>query len=462
MGIFRAYDIRGIYPSELGPELTTRIGMSYGAMATSRGLREAYIGRDARLTGPVLMAAFASGAMAAGLNVIDVGLVHTPLIYWLTARDRSREGVMITASHNPPEYNGIKISYSGKAYYYDNLYRDIESSLGSVSPSAWDRAGSMSHEDHLEEYMDDVLRRSRRPERPLKVVVDSSNGSCWFARELLSRAGADVIPINLEPNGRFPHHVPDPLREEAYVDASRAVRAEGADLGVVFDGDCDRVGFVDETGNPIGGDAAAMVLAADVLSRRPGSKVVLNVMMSKAVSDLVGSLGGIPVMVRVGHSFVQEALEREGAAFAAEISGHFYMADSYYGFDDAAYAAIRFISALSSAGRRLSDLVRSLPKYYSSPESRFYCPDEVKFRVVEELRRRYEAEGLHVIAVDGVRVEVEDGWWIVRASNTEPALVLRAEAKDPTSLDILTSRMRSDLAAAMRDLDCGTPRESGK
>ena len=462
MGIFRAYDVRGIYPHELGPELAVRIGMSYGAIATSRGLRAIYIGRDARLTGPVLMAAFSSGAMASGLDVVEVGLVHTPLIYWLTARDKSREGVMITASHNPPEYNGIKISYAGKAYYYDNLYRDIESSLDGASPSAWDRAGSMSHEDHLEEYMEDVLRRSYRPEHPLKVVVDSSNGSCWFARELLSRAGADVIPVNIEPDGRFPHHVPDPLREEAYVDASHAVRSEGADLGVVFDGDCDRVGFVDELGNPIGGDAAAMVLAADVLSRKPGSKIVLNVMMSKAVSDLVSSLGGIPVMVRVGHSFVQEALEREGAAFAAEISGHFYIADSYYGFDDAAYAALRFIGALSSAGRRLSDLVRSLPRYHSSPESRFHCPDELKFRVVEELRRRYEAAGLRVIAVDGVRVEVERGWWIVRASNTEPALVLRAEAKDPASLDVLTSRMQSDLASVMRDLGCGTPQGSGK
>ncbi|MGB9734207.1 MAG: phosphomannomutase/phosphoglucomutase [Conexivisphaera sp.] len=462
MGIFRAYDVRGIYPHELGPELAARIGMSYGAIATSRGLRAIYIGRDARLTGPVLMAAFSSGAMASGLDVVDVGLVHTPLIYWLTARDRSKEGVMITASHNPPEYNGVKISYSGKAYYYDNLYRDIESSLDGASPSTWDRAGSMSHEDHLEDYMEDVLRRSDHPENPLKAVVDSSNGSCWFARELLSRAGVEVIPVNVEPDGRFPHHVPDPLREEAYVDASRAVRSEGADLGIVFDGDCDRVGFVDELGNPIGGDAAAMVLAADVLSRRPGSKVVLNVMMSKAVSDLVSSLGGIPVMVRVGHSFVQEALEREGAAFAAEISGHFYLADSYYGFDDAAYAALRFIGALSSAGRRLSDLVRSLPRYHSSPESRFHCPDELKFRVVEELRRRYEAEGLHVIAVDGVRVEVEHGWWIVRASNTEPALVLRAEAKDPASLDALTSRMQSDLASVMRDLGCGTPQGSGK
>ena len=457
MGIFRAYDIRGIYPQELGPELAVRIGMAYGAIAASRGIREIYVGRDARLTGPALMAAFSSGAMAAGLGVVDVGLVHTPLIYWLTARDTSREGAMITASHNPPEYNGIKISYSGKAYYYDNLYREVEAALDRSTPARWDSAGGFTREDPLGEYMEDVLRRSYRPERPLKVVVDSSNGSCWFARELMSRAGAEVVAINSEPDGRFPRHVPDPLREEAYTDASRAVRLEGADLGVVFDGDCDRVGFVDERGNPIGGDAAAMILAADVLSRRPGSKVVLNVMMSKAVSDFVSALGGTPVMVRVGHSFVQDALEREGAAFAAEISGHFYFADSYYGFDDAAYAALRFIAALSRSGRRLSELVGALPRYHSSPESRIYCPDDLKFRVVEELRRRYEAEGLRVVAVDGVRVEVEGGWWIVRASNTEPALVLRAEARDPTSLEALASRMRSDVASAMRELGCGTP-----
>ena len=456
MDIFRAYDVRGIYPGELGPELALRMGMAYGSMASSRGIGGIYIGRDARLSGPPLLAAFSSGAMAAGLDVADVGLVHTPLIYWLTARDRSREGAMITASHNPPEYNGVKISYAGKAYHYGNLYRDIESSLGSTSPLPWDRAGRALREDHLGEYVDDVLRRVDRPERALRAVADSSNGSCWFARDVLSRAGFTVIPVNPEPDGRFPRHVPDPLREEAYVDASEAVRREGADFGIVFDGDCDRVGFVDERGNPIGGDAAAMVLAMDVLSRRPGSKIVLNVMMSKAVSDLVRSRGGTPVMVRVGHSFVQDSLEAEGAAFAAEISGHFYLADMYYGFDDAMYAALRFGVSLSRAGAPLSELVSSLPRYYSSPESRISCPDELKFRVVEELRRKYEGEGLNVLAIDGVRVDAEDGWWIVRASNTEPALVMRAEARDRRSLDALVSRMKSDVEAALTHLEHGT------
>ncbi len=454
MGIFRAYDIRGVYPGELGPELALRIGLAYGSIAAAKGIREVYLGRDARLSGPALAAAFASGAMASGLTVVDVGLVHTPLIYWLTARDGSREGVMVTASHNPPEYNGLKVSYSGKAYHYENLYRDLESSLGASSPLPWDRAGAYRSEGHLEEYMEDVLRRSPPPGRRVRAVVDSSNGSCWFARELFSRAGVDVVAVNSEPDGRFPRHVPDPLREEAYVDASRAVREAGADLGIVFDGDCDRVGFVDERGVPIGGDAAAMLLAADALSRRPGSKVVLNVMMSKAVYDFVESIGGRPVAVRVGHSFVQDALEREGAAFAAEISGHFYFADSYYGFDDAAYAALRMIGIVSRSDRRLSEVVASLPRYYSSPESRIRCPDEVKFRVVEELRRRYESEGLRVIAVDGVRVEVEGGWWIIRASNTEPAIVTRAEAKDPKALESIASRARSDLESAMRSLGC--------
>ncbi|MGC8555645.1 MAG: phosphomannomutase/phosphoglucomutase [Conexivisphaera sp.] len=455
MGIFRAYDVRGIYPGELGPELALRIGMAYGSIAASRGIREIYVGRDARVSGPALLAAFSSGAMASGLSVIDVGLVHTPLIYWLTAKD-SREGAMITASHNPPEYNGIKISYAGRAYHYGNLYGAIESSLASASPLPWDRAGSMRSEDRLGEYVEDVLGRIAAPERRLRVVSDSSNGSCWFAGNVLSRAGFDAVAINSEPDGRFPRHVPDPLREEAYVDVSEAVRREGADLGIVFDGDCDRVGFVDERGIPIGGDAAAMVLAADVLSHRPGSKVVLNVMMSKAVSDYVRSLGGVPVMVRVGHSFVQDALESEGAAFAAEISGHFYLADSYYGFDDAVYAALRFGVAVSRSGRSLSEIVSSLPRYQSSPESRIGCPDDIKFLVVDYLRRKYEREGLSVLAIDGVRVDTEDGWWIVRASNTEPALVMRAEARDRRALDALVSRMRSDVEEALAAVGRGT------
>jgi phosphomannomutase/phosphoglucomutase len=455
VGIFRAYDIRGIYPGELGPELALRIGLAYGSIASGRGVRGIYLGRDARLSGPALAAAFSAGAMASGLEVVDVGLVHTPLIYWLTAREggRGMEGVMVTASHNPPEYNGLKVSHGGMAYSYGDLYGEVERALagGGPAPLPWDRAGSRSQEDRLGEYLEDLLGRAPRPERGLRAVVDSSNGSCWFARDAMLRAGISAIALNSEPDGRFPRHPPDPLREEAYSDASEAVRREGADFGVVFDGDCDRVGFVDESGRPIGGDAAAMILARDVLSRRPGSKVVLNVMMSGAVVDYVRSLGGTPIMVRVGHSFIQEAMAAEGAAFAAEISGHLYFSD-HYGFDDALYAALRFAAAISREGEPLSRIVASLPRYHSSPEQRVPCPDDLKFRVVEELRRRYEAEGLRVIPIDGVRVEVEDGWWIIRASNTEPAIVMRAEARDEGTLARISSRMRSDLEEALRSL----------
>lgn len=296
--------------------------------------------------------------------------------------------------------------------------------------------------------MEDLLSKARPLERRLKVVVDPGNGSCRLAAEALRRAGAEVVEVNAEPDGRFPRHIPDPLREEAYADASEAVAREGADLGVVLDGDGDRVGFVDERGRPIGGDAAAMLLAGDALARRPGTGVVLNVVMSQAVFDYVRSLGGRPIMVRVGHSYIQDAMSREGAAFAAEISGHFYFADEYYGFDDAVYAALRMAGILSRSSAPLSALAASLPRYYSTPEMRVKCPDELKFKVVGRLREKYLREGARVVDIDGVRVEVEGGWWIVRASNTEPALVMRAEARTRELLGELESRMEEDVKEA--------------
>lgn len=446
--IFRAYDIRGIYPDELDGALAYRIGQAY---ATLTNAEEIFIGRDSRLTGPLLLNAFASGSMSAGLSLIDVGLVNTPLIYWLTSKNPTTEGVMVTASHNPPEYNGFKISYRGRAYSYETFFVNVEEAIsrGPIKSTSWDHVGSLKHDSPIRDYEEDLLSKIGRLERGLKIVVDAGNGSCGFAASLLKELGAQVVGIYLNPDGRFPHHIPDPLRLEAYTDIDDVVVREGADMGVLFDGDCDRVGFVDDRGRPLSGDVATMMLAEDVLSKRPGSKIVLNVLLSRAVFEYIKRLGGKPVMVRVGHSYIQDAMEKEEAPYAGEISGHFYFADDYYGFDDAIYAALRMSRILSRSEDRLSDLVDRLPRYRSIPERRIHCPDDIKFDVVEKLKGKYEREGLRMMNIDGVRVEVEGGWWLVRASNTEPALVMRAEADDERSLEELVRKMEKDVMEAM-------------
>ncbi|MHC1586833.1 MAG: phosphomannomutase/phosphoglucomutase [Candidatus Hecatellaceae archaeon] len=447
-GIFRAYDIRGVYGEDLTVEMALKIGLAFGSML-EEGM-EVVVGRDSRLSGPALQSAVASGLAAAGCNVVDLGLVATPVVYFASIHYGVKGGVMVTASHNPPQYNGFKLCRGGVSYSYETGVGEVERrvSQGLFRVKSWKQAGSIKSFNPIPDYTETLLK-GRKLEKPVKVVVDAGNGACGFSSQIFEKLGCQVKMLYAEPDGSFPNHIPNPLIEETLEDLRRAVVEWGADLGIAFDGDGDRVGFVDDKGRIVQGDQAFILYVREILNRYPGSKVIFNVLCSRAVVEEVKRLGGQPMMIRVGHSYIHEALLAEKAPLAGELSGHFYFGREYYGYDDAIYAAVRMVEIVSKAGVSFSQLVDSLPRYVSSPEIRVKCPDEVKFKVVEALKGRLEAQGLKLITVDGVRVEEEEGWGLIRASNTEPALVLRFEATTAEKLEDLKRRLLSELEKAM-------------
>jgi len=450
--IFRAYDIRGVYGEDLTPEVALKIGMAFGSLLEP-GL-EVVVGRDVRLTGPVLQAALTAGLTAVGCPVVDIRLTATPIVYFASIHYGVKGGVMVTASHNPPQYNGFKLCRGGVSYSYETGVGEVEQRVaeGRFRLQGWEQTAGVREFNVLPDYEETVLK-GRKLEKPLKVVLDVGNGSCSFAGKILEKLGCQVKVLYAEPDGRFPNHIPNPLLEETLEDLKKAVVDWGADLGVAFDGDGDRVGFVDDRGRIVQNDQAFILYVREVLNRYPSSKIIFNVLSSRAVVGEVEALGGKPLMVRVGHSYIHEALLEEKAPLAGELSGHFYFGREYYGYDDAVYAAVRMVEIISKAEGKFSEIVDSLPKHVSSPEIRVKCPDEVKFKVVEALKGKLEAQGLKLVTIDGVRVETGDGWGLVRASNTEPALVLRFEASTREKLEEIKGWLLAELKRTLKEFD---------
>ncbi len=425
-----------------------RIGKVFGTFLPEAD--RIVVGKDVRLSGSVLKAALLSGLMSAGHDCVDIGTVSTPMLYFSTVYKEKCAGVMLTASHNPPEYNGFKFCRAGISYSYETCIGEIERLMGmeEFRASKWDSTGQLEFREVLADYIDALVSRVSLG-RGLSVVIDVGNGSCGFVQEVFERIGCEVKVLFQEPDGRFPNHIPDPLRDET-LDALRAqVIDDGADLGIAFDGDGDRVGFVDELGRIFRSDTALMIFARDVLRRFPGSKVVLNPLCSRALVEYVEAHGGIPVMSRVGHSYIHEKLIEENAALAGEISGHFYFARDYYGYDDGVFASLKMVELLSKNSMKLSEIVSGLPSYPSSPEIRIRCPDDRKFIVVDTLKNRFEKKGMKVIDIDGVRIEFERGWGLVRASNTEPALVLRFEGDTEDDLREIREMMMAEVDSVL-------------
>lgn len=436
MGVFRAYDIRGVYGEDLTPKLSFDIGMAF-AQLIGEGKRIS-VARDARLSGPVLESMFKVGVLASGCDAVELGLQPTPILYFSVAHLKLDGGCATTASHNPPEYNGFKLCRErGFSLTYESGIGEIEKQVtsGAFKYRPWNKLGREDHYDIRPVY-EEYLKERIRLKRAVRVVVDAGNGACGFMGSVLKRLGCKVDVLYGEPDGRFPHHVPNPLNEESLTELKRRVVEFEADLGVAFDGDGDRVGFVDDRGETVRADHAMMLFAEDLIKRRGcwKPKILFDVATSKAVAEYVQQLGGTPKMTRVGHSYVMEALHAEAAAMAGEISGHYYFADEHYGFDDGLYAAARMIEILSQSESKISEIVKGLPCYVSSPEERRKCPDEKKFEVVEGVKRRLSSMGYRLITLDGVRVELENAWALVRASNTEPAIVLRFEGESHEEL----------------------------
>jgi phosphomannomutase / phosphoglucomutase len=428
--IFREYDIRGIVEEDFTGDVPELVGRAFGSELRSRnGGRTdlvVAVGRDNRPSSPHLAAQIVSGLRGAGIQVVDYGMVPTPVLYYAAARDGTDGGLQITGSHNPPEYNGFKMLARGRPVYGDaiqTLRRRIEE--GRVESGG----GGYEQRDIVADYIDDVGGRFR-VDRPIRVVVDCGNGTgSVVAVELLRRTGAEVVPLYCESDGTFPNHHPDPTVDEYIQDLIETVRAEHADLGIGFDGDADRIGAVDENGKVVRGDILLLLFGLDALQRLGApQKLVYDVKCSQALPEVFTAHGGEAIMWKTGHSLIKEKMKEVGAPVAGELSGHICFGEDYYGFDDALYGACALVQLTSRSERPLSARVAEFPQYVSTPEIRVEVTEQTKFdivrRAVEHFRQKYD-----VIDVDGVRVLFDGGWGLLRASNTQPVLVLRFEAR---------------------------------
>jgi phosphomannomutase / phosphoglucomutase len=445
--IFRQYDIRGIVGTDLDAGVTEAVGQAFASMVraqTGKKTPRIAVGQDNRLTGPDLVAGLVRGIRAAGVDVIQVGIVPTPVLYWAEVTLGTDAGVQITGSHNPPEWNGIKMSL-GRGSLYGDAIQELRTRILNGDMDK----GSGAHEeiDVLDRYVTDVSERLQLT-RPMKVAVDCGNGvGSVVAVELLEAIGATVTPLFCDSDGTFPNHHPDPTVDENLEDLIRTVRGSPHDLGVAFDGDADRIGAVDGNGTIIRGDVLLLLYGLDLLEKLgPGQKLIFDVKCSQVLPEVFAAAGGEPIMWKTGHSLIKRKMKETGALLAGELSGHIMVADDYFGFDDALYDACRLISIVSRSGRSLSEMVADFPVYVSTPELRIDVSEEQKWSLVEEAVQHFKRSH-DVIDVDGARVLFGDGWALLRASNTQPAVVARFEAKSQSRLDEIRQEVAEWLGA---------------
>ncbi|HZX72228.1 MAG TPA: phosphomannomutase/phosphoglucomutase [Rhodanobacter sp.] len=445
--IFRAYDVRGVVGKTLDKDVARMLGRSIGTVMGEQGLREIVVGRDGRTSGPELAGALADGLREAGVDVIDLGAVPTPVVYFAAYRFNTGCGVAVTGSHNPPDYNGFKIVVGGQTLAegaIQDLYRRIAS--GALTS---DGQGSLRQvdvaPDYIEKIVSDVLA-----ERSLKVVVDSGNGIAGeIAPQVLEGVGCEVIPLYCDVDGSFPNHHPDPSDPANLQDLIHAVRQTNADLGIAFDGDGDRLGVVSRSGEIIYPDRLLMLFARDVLSRQPGGTIIYDVKCTSHLKGQVLDAGGSPLMWRTGHSLIKAKMRETSAELAGEMSGHFFFKERWYGFDDGIYAAARLLEILAGDlhGRSPEEIFATLPKSVSTPELKIELAEGEHYQFMDQLRERATFENGSVITIDGLRVDWPDGWGLVRASNTTPVLVLRFEADNEAALKRIQQIFRKQLLA---------------
>ena len=446
--IFREYDIRGLAEEELTNDHVALIGRAYGTWLAARGVTKATLGGDARLSSRRIKAAAAAGMMSAGINVIDLGLCSTPTFYWSLYKLEANGGIMVTGSHNPKEFNGLKVAWEKSTLWGDDI-QEIYRIINEDRMKTAAEPGRLSFADINAEYIDMLVSKvTLGPRRP-KIVCDSGNGTGGlYAPEFLRRLGCEVTDLYSEPDGNFPNHHPDPTKRENLVQLIKTVREQGADLGVGFDGDADRIGVVDDQGRVIWGDRLMALFWREILPKHPGAIGICEVKSSMALPEEIEKLGGRPLWWMAGHSLVKAKMREEHALFSGEVSGHMFFADEYFGYDDGIYSAGRLCRILSNTDRKLSDIMAEIPLYPSTIETRFDCPDDVKAGVVERAKEQAEKEGLKMITVDGMRIIYPHGWGLVRVSNTQPVLVARCEGRTKADLDEICKDMKRRLLAA--------------
>ncbi|MDA8388300.1 MAG: phosphomannomutase/phosphoglucomutase [Nitrospiraceae bacterium] len=448
--IFREYDIRGVWGADLDGEAVYRIGRAFAYCLRQRFPEERQlsvtIGRDARTSSPLMLDALARALTESGLDVIDIGVCPTPLQYFSLFRLPVQGGLMITASHNPGEYNGLKLSMGTETIHG----KDIQLIKRCIEEGRTvNGGGTLSTRPIIPDYVG-YMRGQFTTFSGIKAVLDAGNGVAGIvAPQLFAEFGAETVSLYCTPDGRFPNHHPDPVVVENLKDLIAAVKSERADIGIGYDGDGDRIGVVDGDGEIIWGDRLLALFAREVLSRNPGATIIGEVKCSQSLYDDIEARGGKPLMWKTGHSIIKSKMKESGALLAGEMSGHIFFKDRYFGFDDAVYASLRLMEALKRNGPPYSvkRLLTGLPRLHSTPEIRLDCPDDRKFAVVERLREELRRDH-PVIDIDGARVRYQEGWGLVRASNTQPALVLRFEAKTQGALD----GIRRDLEGRLQKL----------
>jgi phosphomannomutase len=445
--LLREYDIRGIVGETLTAADAEAVGRAFGTVVRRGGGSRVCVGYDGRLSSPELEAALVAGLVEAGIQVERIGLGPTPMLYFAVRHREADGGLMITGSHNPPEYNGIKMML-GKAPFFGDQIQElgrIAAAASWVEGQGSEGRGGAVEIDLREDYVERLLRDYAGP-RDLTVAWDAGNGAAAdILKRLTARLPGRHILLFAEIDGRFPNHHPDPTVPENLVDLQKAVAEHGADIGIAFDGDGDRIGAVDADGRIVWGDQLLAIYAGEVLKTHPGGVIIADVKASQTLFDEIARLGGKPLMFKTGHSLIKAKMAETKSPLAGEMSGHIFFADKWYGFDDALYCGVRLVSLVSASGETLGALRDRLPAVVNTPEIRFQVSEERKFKVIAEVKARLSAAGADVNDIDGVRVRTPDGWWLLRASNTQDVLVARAEAFSDEGLDRLKAAILDQL-----------------
>ena len=442
--ILREYDVRGIVGQTLVADDAYALGRSYAALAVSEGATRVAVGRDGRTHSPELEEALVRGLNEGGLDVVRIGMSSSPMLYFAVATLDVEGGIQVTGSHNPADYNGFKMLLNGRSVFGVEIQE-----LGRrAAKGDWSEGqGKIEEIDIVDAYVDALVKGFDG--KAYRIGWDAGNGVAGpIVEKLVKRLPGEHYTLYTEVDGRFPNHHPDPTVEANLVDLKKLVADEGLDFGFAFDGDADRIGAIDAKGRVIWGDQLLIILAEEVLKDEPGATIIADVKASQTLFDRIAEMGGIPLMWKTGHSLIKSKMKETHAPLAGEMSGHIFFKHQWYGFDDALYAAVRTIRAVSASGKSLTDLKGEMPVSVATPELRFQVDEARKFAVIGEVAERLAAEGADVNSTDGVRVKTADGWWLLRASNTQDVLVARAEAQDQTGLDRLMATVNAQLEAS--------------
>ena len=442
--IFRAYDIRGIVETALTPDTVQLIGQAFATEALSQNQKTVVIGRDGRLSSPELAQRLSQGLRAGGCDVIDIGMVPTPVLYYATHKLKTGTGIMVTGSHNPPQYNGLKMLIAGNTLYGDGikaLYQMI------VEDRVNNGEGSHTEQNIIPDYLDTIVNDIKL-DKSLNIAVDCGNGVAGVsATELSTRLACNVTELFCEVDGNFPNHHPDPSKPENLVDLQNTIKEKSLDIGLAFDGDGDRVGILDDKQNIIWADRQMMLYAADVLKRKPGALIIFDIKSTTNLATYIKDLGGKPLMWKTGHSFIKAKMKETGAELAGEMSGHVFFKERWFGFDDGLYSAARMLEIVSQHNETSSTLFETLPDSFNTPELQISFEEGEHYKFMEKFIKQAKFDGANTITIDGLRVNYANGWGLIRPSNTTPCLVLRFEANDENSLNKIQNTFREQILA---------------